>query len=95
MDESTSALDGESEGELMTSLGSIDQFSTSSNINTDSDDTTSMTIITIAHRLSTIKHAQRVLVLKDGMIVEQGKVNELMRNSQSVFNELIKNKSEN
>jgi ATP-binding cassette subfamily B protein len=33
----------------------------------------------IAHRLSTVTDADLILVVKDGMIVEQGKHKELMR----------------
>jgi ATP-binding cassette subfamily B protein len=36
------------------------------------------TSFVIAHRLSTIKHADQILVLKDGEIVERGKFNELL-----------------
>jgi len=33
----------------------------------------------IAHRLSTIKHADKILVIRDGQIVEQGNHQSLMR----------------
>lgn len=36
------------------------------------------TIITIAHRLSTVLAADKIIVLKDGSIVEQGEHNELL-----------------
>ena len=36
------------------------------------------TSFVIAHRLSTIKHADQILVLKDGEIIERGKFNELL-----------------
>ncbi|MEZ4821525.1 MAG: hypothetical protein R2942_03575 [Ignavibacteria bacterium] len=37
------------------------------------------TVITIAHRLSTIRDAGRILVLKGGMIAENGTHDELMK----------------
>ncbi len=36
------------------------------------------TTVVVAHRLSTIKNADRVLVLKDGAIVEEGTHTELL-----------------
>ena len=45
------------------------------------------TSFVIAHRLSTIKHADQILVLKDGEIVERGKFNELL-DQQGVFYDL-------
>ncbi len=37
------------------------------------------TSIVIAHRLSTIQHADEILVVKDGGIVERGSHNELVQ----------------
>jgi ABC-type multidrug transport system fused ATPase/permease subunit len=63
LDEPTSALDSESEALVQEAL---DRFM--------ADHTT----IVIAHRLSTIKNADRVLVLDQGQIVEQGTHEELL-----------------
>jgi ATP-binding cassette subfamily B protein len=40
--------------------------------------TANRTTIVIAHRLSTVRHAQRILVLTDSGIVEQGTHDELI-----------------
>jgi ABC-type multidrug transport system fused ATPase/permease subunit len=45
------------------------------------------TSFVIAHRLSTIKHADQILVLKDGKIIERGKFNELL-DAQGFFYDL-------
>jgi ATP-binding cassette, subfamily B, bacterial MsbA len=57
LDEATSALDTESEREVQKALENLMK---------------NKTTFVIAHRLSTIKNASRIIVIKDGAIVEQG-----------------------
>lgn len=57
LDEATAALDSETEALLQKSLECLSH---------------GRTTITVAHRLSTIKNADRILVLKHGVIVEEG-----------------------
>ncbi len=63
LDEATSALDNESEQYIQNSLEKLAK---------------GRTTITIAHRLSTIKHADRILVMEDGSLTEQGTHDELL-----------------
>jgi len=51
------------------------------------------TVIIIAHRLSTVKNANIIIVLKQGVIVEQGNHKELIANKGHYF-QLIKNQLE-
>jgi ABC-type bacteriocin/lantibiotic exporter with double-glycine peptidase domain len=46
------------------------------------------TRVVIAHRLSTIKNCDRILVLDDGRIIEQGTYSELLE-KQGYFAELV------
>jgi ATP-binding cassette subfamily B protein len=57
LDEATSALDTDTEMEIQNELKEMGQ---------------GRTVLTIAHRLSTIADADRIVVLEDGVIVEQG-----------------------
>lgn len=63
LDEATSALDNESEYEVARSLSELSQ---------------GRTTLTIAHRLSSIVHSDRILVLTEDGIVEEGTHEELM-----------------
>lgn len=63
LDEATSALDSEVEAAIQASLDDL---------------MTGKTVIAIAHRLSTIAQMDRLIVLDDGGIVEQGSHDELL-----------------
>ena len=63
LDEATSALDTESEKLVQDAINNMMQHRTS---------------IVIAHRLSTIRHADEIIVLQKGNIVERGNHDELL-----------------
>ena len=63
LDEATSSLDSATEKLVQSAINKIQQ---------------GRTTIIIAHRLSTIQNADRIIVLKDGEIIEQGSHNELL-----------------
>lgn len=77
-DEATSALDAENEKIIHDNLQEFFK---------------GKTVIIIAHRLSTVKNADKIIVLKDGKIVEQGNHHELVYNKANYFN-LVKNQLE-
>ena len=64
LDEATSALDSETELEIQDSLIQMGE---------------GRTVLTIAHRLSTVVHADCIVFLENGRIVEQGEHNELLK----------------
>uniref|UniRef100_A0A7C1NYI2 ABC transporter ATP-binding protein n=1 Tax=Agrobacterium albertimagni TaxID=147266 RepID=A0A7C1NYI2_9HYPH len=63
LDEATSALDGHTEREIQKSLEHL---------------MVGKTVLAIAHRLSTIKHMDRIIVLNEGRICEEGTLDELL-----------------
>lgn len=71
LDEATSALDTKSEGVVQAALDRAAQ---------------GRTTIVIAHRLSTIKTADKIVVMSQGRIVEQGNHNELLERKQAYYN---------
>ena len=73
LDEATSALDSESEALIQKSLKTLMKNRTS---------------IVIAHRLSTIAKLDRIIVLKDGKIVEDGSHDELINKKRGVYAKL-------
>lgn len=66
LDEATSALDTESEQMVQKALDNL---------------MANRTTFVIAHRLSTVLHADKILVLEDGRIVESGSHDDLLNNS--------------
>lgn len=64
LDEPTSALDARSERLIMQSLKNAAK--------------TGMTIVMVAHRLVTIAHADNIVVMESGKVIEQGKHDELL-----------------
>ena len=73
MDEATSALDTESEKLVQNALNDLMKNRTS---------------IIIAHRLSTIQHANKIVVIDQGEVVEQGSHSELIK-KDGLYSKLI------
>jgi ABC-type multidrug transport system fused ATPase/permease subunit len=73
LDEPTSSLDSKSEKVIESALDKLAH---------------GRTTIVVAHRLSTIMNADRILVLKSGVIVEVGSHKELLSNG-SYYRELV------
>lgn len=63
LDEATSALDGEHEAAIQAALERMKG---------------QMTLIVIAHRLSTIRHADQIVVLDQGEVIQQGNYHQLV-----------------
>jgi ATP-binding cassette subfamily B protein len=78
LDEATSALDAESESLVKAALDSL---------------TEDVTVIVIAHRLSTILEADKIMVVQDGAVIEQGNLEQLMKKNgsfRSLFDQQFK-----
>jgi ABC-type multidrug transport system fused ATPase/permease subunit len=73
LDEATSALDSVSEQLIQDSLSRVLKDKTA---------------IMIAHRLSTIQHADRIIVLQNGKIIDQGTSKEIMQSCE-LYRELV------
>lgn len=79
LDEATSALDAESESIVQKALDNI---------------TSNRSTIVIAHRLSTVKKADRILVLDQGQILQEGTHEELIQNHNGFYKKLIEHQFE-
>ena len=75
LDEATSALDNKAEKIVQQALDNLMK---------------NRTVIVIAHRLSTIQNANKILVINDGHIVEQGTHEELLNIENGAYNALYK-----
>ncbi|MGP1508774.1 MAG: ABC transporter ATP-binding protein [Sphaerochaeta sp.] len=74
LDEATSSVDPENEYEI---LAAIEELSKGH------------TVISIAHRLSTVRKADKILVIDDGKLVQEGKHGELIK-KEGLYSEFIK-----
>ena len=73
LDEATSSIDSETEAVIQTAIEKLTQKRSS---------------FIIAHRLSTIRHADQILVMDDGRVIEQGSPDELLSIEGGHYREL-------
>lgn len=78
LDEATNSLDANNELQILKNLN---------------DFYSGKTVVIIAHRLSTVKNADKIIVLSNGVVVEEGKHNELIK-KQGEYYKLVKNQLE-
>ena len=71
-------MDARNEREVMNQLGEFCQ---------------GRTVVVVAHRLSTVRHADQIIVLDRGRIVEQGRHDDLAR-AQGPYFHLVRNQLE-
>ncbi len=77
-DEATNALDATNERQIMDNLAEFNK---------------DKTVVIVAHRLSTVQHADKIVVLDKGRIVEEGTHRELT-NKRGFYYQLVKNQLE-
>ena len=70
LDEATASLDVENETKVQSALSRL---------------LAGKTVLVIAHRMRTVSGADKIVVLKEGTVFEQGKPEELMQNENSLF----------
>ncbi len=73
LDEATSSLDSQSEKAIQQSIEKLMK---------------DKTVIAIAHRLSTLKKMDRIIVIENGQIQEDGKPNDLLKKNSGLFKTL-------
>jgi len=78
LDEATSDLDSASEQHIQDSIDALQG---------------EVTVVIIAHRLSTVKNADRVYVLDEGRVIEQGNYRELRAREDGEFREMVEMQS--
>jgi ATP-binding cassette subfamily B protein len=74
LDEATSSVDTETEAKIQAALDKLIK---------------GRTTIAIAHRLSTLRHADRLLVIRDGEVAEMGTHDDLMHREDGVYRRLV------
>jgi ATP-binding cassette subfamily B protein len=79
LDEATSSVDTETESAIQAAIAHLIR---------------GRTTIAIAHRLSTLRNAHRLIVIDDGMLVEQGAHDELLNKPDGHYAKLVKLQNE-
>ncbi|NNE93791.1 MAG: ABC transporter ATP-binding protein [Verrucomicrobiales bacterium] len=80
LDEATSAVDSETEKAIQAAISNLVK---------------GRTTIAIAHRLATLRNADRLVVIEDGRVIEQGNHEELLEKEDGHFANLVKLQAEN
>ena len=88
LDEATSALDAESEHLVQKAID--DMIAKGKREKNGAG----MTVIIVAHRLSTVRSADKIFVIKDGKVVEEGSHDGLVRNKKGPYAALIRRQME-
>ena len=83
LDEATSALDAESEHLVQQAIDNM--------LSRGKD---SMTVLIVAHRLSTVRNADKILVVQEGRVMEEGSHEQLLRNAGGAYASLISRQME-
>ncbi len=73
LDEATASLDAENETEVQEAISKLVK---------------DKTVLIIAHRMRTVTNANKIVVLKDGFVAEQGKPEELL-NKNGIFKDMV------
>ena len=74
LDEATASLDVENESQVQRALSYLLQ---------------GKTVMVIAHRMRTVLNADKIVVLKDGRVVEQGSPSDLLKKENGLFRHMV------
>lgn len=78
LDEATASLDAENETEVQEAISKLVK---------------NKTVLIIAHRMRTVTNANRIVVLKDGFVAEQGEPDKLLKQN-SIFADMVQKQTE-
>ncbi len=96
-DEATNALDANNERVIVENLEAFYQGQTLTNYEEAGEGikngSRAKTVVIVAHRLSTVRHADQIIVLEKGCLIEQGTHEELVARQGAYFH-LVKNQLE-
>ncbi|HCM20616.1 MAG TPA: ABC transporter ATP-binding protein, partial [Porphyromonadaceae bacterium] len=74
LDEATASVDAENETKIQAGISELVK---------------NRTVLIIAHRMRTVANADKIVVLKDGRVVEQGAPQELLKKPDGVYKNMV------